>query len=56
MSMIIKGPYGYYISYINEDGKKSGIKIFDNVYYEYYEPGYFTDTMIEELLKGKTCE
>ena len=56
MSMIIKGPYGYYISYINEDGKKSGIKIFDNVYYEYYEPGYFTDSMIEELLKGKTCE
>lgn len=51
---VIRGPYGMYYAYKDENGAKRGLSITDNVYERYYEPGYLTDSHIEDMLQGKT--
>ena len=54
METVKHGRYGFYYPYTDEDGKSHGIKILDDVYENYYKPGYLKDEHIEEMLKGKT--
>lgn len=54
MANLLHGQWGYYYSYVDEEGKKKGLNIFDWVYNKYYEPGYLTDELIEAMLAGKT--
>ena len=54
MSNVKSGYYGYYYPYKDETGKDCGLKIMDDVYRNYYKPGYLTDDSIELMLGGKT--
>ena len=58
MGKVLPSKYGkdYYFPYKDEKGKNRGIPIKIWVYKEYYEPGYLTDDMIEEMLAGKNIE
>ena len=58
MGKVLPSKYGkdYYFPYKDEKGKNRGIPIKIWVYKEYYEPGYLTDEMIEEMLAGKNIE
>lgn len=54
MSTVIHGPYGWYYPYTDEKGKTKGLKIFDEYYEKYYEPGHLTDKHLEAMLNGAT--
>ena len=53
MANVLNGQWGYYYPYVDETGKKRGLKILNWVYSKYYEPGYLTDELIEEMLADK---
>ena len=53
MANVLHGQWGYYYPYSDETGKH-GLKILDWVYGKYYQPGYLTDELIEEMLADKT--
>lgn len=52
MANVLHGQWGYYYPYSDETGKH-GLKILDWVYSKYYQPGYLTDELIEEMLADK---
>lgn len=51
---VLNGKWGYYFPYTDADGNEKGLKILDNVYRDYYSPGYLTDEHIEDMLAGKS--
>lgn len=51
---VIKGQYGWYYPYTDEDGNSKGLKVMDEVYEKYYEPGYLKDEHLASMLEGKT--
>lgn len=51
---VLKGIYGYYYQYVDENNKKKNLSIFDNVYTDYYSAGYLTDDHLDQIVQGKT--
>ena len=51
---ISHGPYGWYYQYVDANGKKRNLSIFDDVYTNYISKGYFTETHLESIVQGKT--
>ena len=51
---VLHGPYGWYYQYIDTDGKKKNLSIFEEVYNNYMAKGYFTEAHLEAIVAGKT--
>lgn len=51
---LLHGPYGWYYQYVDANGKKRNLSIFDDVYTNYISKGYFTETHLESIVQGKT--
>ena len=51
---VLHGPYGWYYQYVDENGKKRNLSIFDDVYANYMSKGYFTEAHLEAIVQGKT--
>ena len=51
---VLHGPYGWYYQYIDANGKKRNLSIFDEVYTNYLSKGYLTEAHLEAIVAGKT--
>lgn len=51
---VLHGPYGWYYQYIDANGKKRNLSIFDEVYTNYLSKGYLTEAHLEAIVTGKT--
>ena len=51
---LLHGQYGWYYHYVDANGKKRNLSIFDDVYTNYISKGYFTETHLESIVQGKT--
>lgn len=44
----------YYYPFVDEKGKNRQLRLWDNIYNDYYAKGYLKDDMLEQVSKGKT--